>query len=141
MKDYQVAAQGKTRLTPIAIATAALVLGVALPAQAQQQTDQPTEVVVVTGIRGSLQQSLNVKRNASANVEVITAEDVGKMPDKNVADSLQRLPGVNISTSAAGSPAPRRRFSSKPGLGASAGGCFSPAASQSHAHPASMGRP
>ena len=103
MKDYQVAAHGKTRLTPIAIATAALVLGVALPAQAQQQTEQPTEVVVVTGIRGSLQQSLNVKRNASANVEVITAEDVGKMPDKNVADSLQRLPGVNISTSAAGS--------------------------------------
>jgi len=104
MKHYQVAAKRKTSLTPIATATAALVLGIALPAQAQQQADQqPTEVVVVTGIRGSLQQSLNVKRNASANVEVITAEDVGKMPDKNVADSLQRLPGVNISTSAAGS--------------------------------------
>lgn len=57
----------------------------------------------MTGIRASLQQSLSVKRNAAANVEVITAEDVGKMPDKNVADSLQRLPGVNISSSAAGS--------------------------------------
>jgi iron complex outermembrane receptor protein len=59
--------------------------------------------VLVSGIRASLQQSLAVKRNAAANVEVITAEDVGKMPDKNVADSLQRLPGVNISSSAAGS--------------------------------------
>jgi iron complex outermembrane receptor protein len=104
MKDYQVAAKTKTSLTPIATAAAALVLSIAIPAQAQQQAEQqPTDVVVVTGIRGSLQQSLNVKRNAAANIEVVTAEDVGKMPDKNVADSLQRLPGVNISQSAAGS--------------------------------------
>lgn len=70
----------------------------ALPATAQQTgtaPDQPqTETVVVTGIRASLQQSINQKRNSDSLVEVITAEDVGKMPDKNVADSLQRLPGV-----------------------------------------------
>lgn len=78
-----------------------MVLNVALTAQAQ--TAPEAQEVVVTGIRASLQQSLAVKRNATANVEVITSEDVGKMPDKNVADSLQRLPGVNISTSAAGS--------------------------------------
>jgi iron complex outermembrane receptor protein len=41
---------------------------------------------------------LSAKRNAGANVEVITAEDVGKMPDKNLADSLQRLPGVAVRT-------------------------------------------
>ncbi|SFU68914.1 TonB-dependent receptor [Pseudoduganella namucuonensis] len=94
------------RLTPIASAAAVLVLSVAAPVQAQQAQAAPAgepEVVVVSGIRGSLQQSLSVKRNAAANIEVITAEDVGKMPDKNVADSLQRLPGVNISSSAAGS--------------------------------------
>ena len=91
------------RLTPAAAAVAILVLGAALPAQAQQTPAPEGEVIVVTGIRASLQQSLAVKRNATANVEVITAEDVGKMPDKNVADSLQRLPGVNISSSAAGS--------------------------------------
>ena len=91
------------RLTPAASAVAMLVLSVSLQAQAQQTAQIEPEVIVVTGIRASLQQSLAVKRNAAANVEVITAEDVGKMPDKNVADSLQRLPGVNISSSAAGS--------------------------------------
>jgi len=48
-----------------------------------------------------VQQSLNVKRNADARVEVISAEDIGKMPDKNVADSLQRVPGVTISSAGA----------------------------------------
>lgn len=99
------------KLTPIAAAAAILTLSVAMNAQAQTQQQQqattdnrePDAVVVISGIRGSLQQSLSVKRNASSNVDVITAEDVGKMPDKNVADSLQRVPGVNISTSGAGS--------------------------------------
>lgn len=91
------------RLTPVAAATALLVISVSMPAHAQQVEQKEPEVITVTGIRASLQQSLSVKRNAAANVEVITAEDVGKMPDKNVADSLQRLPGVNISSSAAGS--------------------------------------
>ena len=57
-----------------------------------------TETIVVTGIRASLEKSLDVKRDAGANVEVITAEDVGKMPDKNLADSLQRLAGVAVRT-------------------------------------------
>jgi iron complex outermembrane receptor protein len=93
-----------SRLTPIATAAAILALGTAMDVRAQQaSTETAPEVVVISGIRGSLQQSLAVKRNASSNVEVITAEDVGKMPDKNVADSLQRVPGVNISTSGAGS--------------------------------------
>ena len=52
--------------------------------------------VLVTGIRASIQKSIDAKRNAGANVDVISAEDVGKMPDKNLADSLQRLPGVAV---------------------------------------------
>ena len=109
MKQNQAAASkhvrtpSVNRLTPAASAVAILVLSASLHAQAQQAAQPQGEVVIVTGIRASLQQSLAVKRNATANVEVITAEDVGKMPDKNVADSLQRLPGVNISSSAAGS--------------------------------------
>jgi iron complex outermembrane receptor protein len=56
--------------------------------------------IVVTGIRKSLDASLEVKRNSTELTEVVTAEDIGKMPDKNIADSLARLPG--ITTSAAG---------------------------------------
>ena len=60
----------------------------------------PLDEIVVTGIRKSLDVSLEVKRNSTELTEVVTAEDIGKMPDKNVADSLARLPGVT--TSAAG---------------------------------------
>ena len=59
------------------------------------------EEVIVTGIRASLEQSLEVKRNADARMEVVTAEDVGKLPAHNVADALRGLPGVNISSSSA----------------------------------------
>ena len=83
-----------TGLTPIAAAVALLSVSASVSAQ---QAEKPQEVVV-TGIRASLQQSINQKRNAESLVEVITAEDVGKMPDKNVADSLQRIPGVNVAT-------------------------------------------
>ena len=58
--------------------------------------DQATGDIVVTGYRQSIEASLAQKRNANAFVDVITAEDVGKFPDKNVADSLQRVPGVII---------------------------------------------
>jgi iron complex outermembrane receptor protein len=57
--------------------------------------------VTVVGIRDSEAESLNLKRSSDTHVEVITAEDIGKLPAKNVADTLQRLPGVNISTSSA----------------------------------------
>lgn len=56
------------------------------------------ETVQVTGIRASTEQSLLMKRDAGANIDVITALDVGKMPDKNLADSLQRVVGVYVRT-------------------------------------------
>lgn len=55
--------------------------------------------VVVTGLRGSLQRNLDIKRTSSGVVDVISAEDIGKFPDSNVAASLQRLPGVSIQRS------------------------------------------
>ncbi len=91
------------------VLSAAIVLGLgAAQAHAQdaangQSADTPKDLdkVVVTGIRGSVEKSLDVKRDAKAHVEVVSAEDIGKMPDKNVADSLQRLPGVTISSAGA----------------------------------------
>ncbi|WP_425493905.1 TonB-dependent receptor, partial [Dyella silvatica] len=52
--------------------------------------------VSVSGIRASLQKSLDLKRNSDSIVEAITAEDVGKFPDRNVAESLSRLPGISV---------------------------------------------
>ena len=89
-----------SQLTPIAAAVVFLLTSSQVQAQ-QAAADDTTTQVVVTGIRGALQQSLNQKRNAESHVEVITAEDIGKMPDKNVADSLQRVPGVTISSAGA----------------------------------------
>jgi iron complex outermembrane recepter protein len=58
--------------------------------------------VVVTGVRYSVQRSIATKRAATNMTEVATAEDVGKLPAKNVADVLQTLPGVDTSSSVAG---------------------------------------
>jgi iron complex outermembrane recepter protein len=54
------------------------------------------DVVVVRGFRASLQNSLNTKKNSNLIIESVTAEDMGKFPDQNIAESLQRLPGVQI---------------------------------------------
>jgi len=53
-------------------------------------------VIVVSGFRASLESAQNVKRNADTVVDAITAEDIGALPDRSVAETLQRIPGVNI---------------------------------------------
>lgn len=60
------------------------------------QTEVPLEEIVVTGIRGSLTSSMEVKRDAQGVVDGIIAEDIGKFPDTNLAESLQRISGVSI---------------------------------------------
>jgi iron complex outermembrane receptor protein len=100
----------KTKLTPIAAAAAVAIAGaIAAPAFAQTAAApaaaasaakaDDVQQVIVTGIRGSMQTSINQKRNAESHVEVLTAEDIGKLPDKNVADSLAHVSGVTISSS------------------------------------------
>ncbi|WP_066093917.1 TonB-dependent receptor [Xanthomonas massiliensis] len=85
--------------------SAAIVSCLSFAAQAQDasSTQQATDLdtVQVTGIRGSMEKSLDSKRDAGSHVEVVTAEDIGKLPAKNVADTLRELPGVNISSSSA----------------------------------------
>ncbi len=66
------------------------------PVFAQEQDSDELEEVVVTGIRGSLLASMEIKRNATGVVDAISAEDIGKFPDTNLAESLQRIPGVSI---------------------------------------------
>ena len=73
------------------------------PVLAQEQTDeqaaaavegQGEDAIVVTGIRSSIQTSLDAKKRATSIVEVIAAEDLGLLPDQSIADTLARLPGV-----------------------------------------------
>jgi TonB-dependent receptor len=52
--------------------------------------------IIVSGFRAALQSAQNIKRNADTFVDVITAEDIGALPDRSVAEALQRVPGVNI---------------------------------------------
>lgn len=66
---------------------------------AQDAAPGPLEEVVVTGIRGSLERSMDIKRDSSGVVDAISAEDMGKFPDSNVAESLQRITGVSIDRS------------------------------------------
>jgi len=74
---------------------------------------QDLEEVVVTGIRASLERSEDVKRQSRQIVDAITAEDLGKFPDQNVAESLQRISGVAITRSRGG----EGRFVTVRGLG------------------------
>ena len=76
-------------------------VAIALFGPAGQTSAQELEEVIVTGIRFSNQKSLDTKREAVSVLEVVTAEDIGKMPDHNVADSLSRLPGVTVSSASA----------------------------------------
>lgn len=88
----------KFNKTPIA-ASLSLILGTMAisPLSAEEAADDSDEsVVVVTGIRGSLVSSMNKKRDAIGVVDAITSEDIGKFPDTNLAESLQRITGVSI---------------------------------------------
>lgn len=81
------------------VSTMALVAG-SQTVYAQQATEkkatapQETEEIIVTGFKASLQKSAEMKKEASAIVDVVTSEDIGKLPDKSIAESLMRLPGL-----------------------------------------------
>ncbi len=66
-------------------------------ASSNSQDTTQLQTIVVTGIRHSMAQSMNIKRDAIGFVDAISAEDIGKFPDSNLAVSLQRVPGVSIS--------------------------------------------
>lgn len=99
---------GNGRLARELMLSASVVVGFAGTAHAQTATPSSPDQqqgttsadtggeIVVTGYRESIEESLRQKREANALVDVITAEDIGKFPDKNVADALQRVPGVVI---------------------------------------------
>jgi iron complex outermembrane receptor protein len=74
-------------------------LSIAEPAGAGDNSG--LDEIVVTGIRKSVEESIEAKRAATNFVDVVTAEDIGKMPDKNIADSLSRVTGITTSSAGA----------------------------------------
>ncbi|MEO0548467.1 MAG: TonB-dependent receptor [Pseudomonadota bacterium] len=93
------------RSTMLAAASSlAMALALTPGAISQETTDDAADedevsvqdVVVVKGFRSSLRSAQSIKENAETFVDAITAEDIGALPDRSVAESLQRVPGVNI---------------------------------------------
>ena len=84
--------------TPVAQAIS-LILGTAVVRAGAFAQAATLEEIIVTGIRGSLTSSMNLKRDAQGVVDGIVAEDIGKFPDTNLAESLQRISGVSIDRS------------------------------------------
>ena len=107
-RTHHTTRQRSLRAKPIAMAVGVALLTLATAHAQTASTDKPADkpadskadanqqTVVVTGYRYAIEKSLDQKRNADSIVDVITAEDIGKFPDKNVADALQRVPGVII---------------------------------------------
>jgi iron complex outermembrane receptor protein len=108
MKKWQFAATGGAKHDLLATVAAAAFCAMvpARPAMAQDMpaaADAPADpaqeqqdAIVVTGIRASLERSADIKRQSSQVVDAISAEDLGKLPDTNIAEGLQRITGVQI---------------------------------------------
>jgi len=94
MKKFNKSQVAKSLSVVLGIGAFALVQAPAVFA-AQEQV----EVIEVTGIRTSIIKAMDIKRSSSGVVDVISAEDIGKMPDTNLAESLQRITGVSIDRS------------------------------------------
>jgi hypothetical protein len=96
------------RLTPVAWASSVALLTGAAAVHAQTppanaaSAPQALETVVITGIRKSLDSAVTLKRESRGLVDGIVAEDIGKFPDTNLAESMQRIAGVSIDRSASG---------------------------------------
>ncbi|RZV35458.1 MAG: TonB-dependent receptor, partial [Chromatiales bacterium] len=86
--------------TYAALFLAASTLAISPATIAQDQDDEPIEEIITVGIRGSLANAVDQKRNSENLKEVIIAEDIGKLPDQNLAEVLENIPGVQITREA-----------------------------------------
>ena len=94
-KSFRISKNGLLSLCVAAAATGS-------PLAFAQDDEQIAEEVVVTGYRGSLQNSTEAKRNSIGVVDEIFADDIGKLPSQNLAESLSRIPGVRINREVTG---------------------------------------
>jgi len=99
VRNWKGGSRRRNRIVAGLLTGSALAIG-ATPALAQDADEdgaaQDDNVIIVTGIRSALQSALNEERNADSLIEVIQAEDIGKLPDQNLAEVLENIPGVQI---------------------------------------------
>ncbi len=90
-------------MKPLGLVISSLVLAAATQAvyaqNAEKKTESDVEEVVVTGYAKSIATAIDMKRKADTIVQAISAEDIGGLPDKSIADSLSRLPGITVTRS------------------------------------------
>lgn len=90
----------KKKMLAVSIACALSSAFISMQSGAQEtETPENIEVIQITGIKGSLIRAIDAKRGTSGVMDSISAEDIGKFPDQNVAESLQRIAGVAIDRS------------------------------------------
>ena len=99
--------QFKKNLLSVALASATMMLAAGAQAQTaepqttQEEDTQPgrdaktLDTVTVTGIRGAIERSIDTKKESNEIVEAVSSEDIGKLPDVSIADSIARLPGLS----------------------------------------------
>jgi TonB-dependent receptor len=113
MMDSDVSTRARLRLRLLGAASALVLAGTPFAAFAQDQAPPPDQgaagaqpapqadtesedAIIVTGFRASLNAALNIKRESVAAVDAIVAEDIARFPDQNIAEALQRIPGISI---------------------------------------------
>lgn len=103
MKTLSKGINSRFKISKVALATSAVLIGAFSISEvyAQEETttlkkEQTVEVIEVTGIRSSVIAGLDLKRNSAHIVDAVSAEDMGKFPDANLAEALQRIPDVSI---------------------------------------------
>ena len=96
MLGGRAAARLSTGTSGSALAAALLIAGLAMPAHAQEAAEpaQESEEIVVTGFRAALESAVSTKKDSDQIVESVSAEDIGKLPDASIAESIARLPGL-----------------------------------------------
>jgi iron complex outermembrane receptor protein len=87
-------AQSIFRLSPVAAGATVMLVALGAQAQSTQPGASDAQVITVTGIRRGIENAINVKKNSDSIVEAISAEDIGKLPDSSIAESIARLPGL-----------------------------------------------
>lgn len=92
--------QKKTPVTLLALSICLALSGTALAQETPTGAATDLDTVTVTGYRASVEKALDIKRGEAGVVDAIVAEDIGKFPDLNLAESLQRIPGVVITREA-----------------------------------------